>query len=121
MPPSPSLAARCGGFIDGSPTPSHLCSEASSALLAAGFTRLSEELPWRGDLRPGGGYFYTREGSTLVAFWVGTGFVAGNGFTVVGAHTDSPVLKLKPASKKSAHGYLQLNVEERGPPSLPLS
>lgn len=49
-----------------------------------------------------------------MAFTVGADFIAGGGFNIVGAHTDSPVLKLKPCSKKSAHGYLMVNVETYG-------
>ena len=88
-------------------------------------------LPMRrtgGALKPGGKYFFWRNHSTLVAFTIGGKYTAGNGFKVraastaaagarptrththnqvIGAHTDSPVLKLKPISKKSAHGYLQ--------------
>jgi hypothetical protein len=81
-----------------------------------------------GALKPGGKYFFWRNHSTLVAFTIGGKYTAGNGFKVraastaaagarptrththnqvIGAHTDSPVLKLKPISKKSAHGYLQ--------------
>ena len=100
-------------FIDASPTPFHMCAEASKMLLAAGFVELSETDEWRPLLKPGGRYFFVRGGS-LVAFFVGGGFVAGNGFNIVGAHTDSPVLKLKPCSKKSAHGCIQINVETYG-------
>jgi aspartyl aminopeptidase len=75
--------------------------------------QLKEEDSWmeKGTLRKGGRYFFTRAASTLVAFAVGGAFEPGNGFKVVGAHTDSPVLKIKPVSKKSASGYQQLGVE----------
>ena len=46
-----------------------------------------------------------------MAFSVGAGFVAGGGFSIIGAHTDSPVLKLKPCSQRSAKGYQQIDVE----------
>ena len=61
----------------------------------------------------GGKYFYTRNQSTLVAFTVGGAYKPGGGFKIVGAHTDSPVLKVKPVSKKvdKASGCLQLGVE----------
>ena len=96
-----------------SPTPYHLCEFASKRLLAAGFTALKEEDAWaqKGALRQGGRYFFTRAASTIVAFCVGGAFEPGNGFKIIGAHTDSPVLKLKPVSKKSASGYQQLGVE----------
>lgn len=109
-----SLAASCAKFIDAAPTPFHLCAEASKLLLAAGFVELQEKDAWAPLLKAGSNYFYKRNGSTLVAFCVGPGFTAGNGFNIIGAHTDSPVLKLKPSSTKSAHGYLQLNVETYG-------
>ena len=108
------LALALAKFIDASPTPFHMCAESGALLTAAGFTELSETDAWSPVLKPGGSYFYVRNGSTLVAFTVGGAFKAGNGFTIVGAHTDSPVLKLKPSSKRSAHGYLQLNVETYG-------
>ena len=111
----PTLTAECADFIHSTPTPFHLCAVSAVRLKAAGFQELQEDDPtWIGEVSPGGKYFYTRNRSTLVAFTVGTDFVAGNGFNVVGAHTDSPVLKLKPSSKKTAHGYQQLNVEAYG-------
>ena len=109
-----SLAQATCKFIDECPTPFHLCAETGALLKAAGFTEIAEDGAWRPLLKPGGSYFYTRAGTTLVAFHVGAAFEAGNGINVVGGHTDSPVLKLKPSSKKSAHGYLQLNVETYG-------
>lgn len=63
---------------------------------------------------PGGKYFFTRNMSTLVAFAVGEKVTAGSGFTIVGAHTDSPCPKLKPISKLTKGGYLQLSVAGYG-------
>ena len=68
----------------------------------------------RRELLPGGKYFFTRNMSTLVAFAVGGKVVPGAGFTVVGAHTDSPCPKLKPISKLTKGGYLQLSVAGYG-------
>lgn len=103
-------------YIDRAPTPYHLCAESIKMFSAQGFKELKESEPWgkMGTLQPGGKYFYTRNMSTLVAFCVGGKFQAGGGFHVIGAHTDSPVLKLKPRSKKSGSGYLQVNVETYG-------
>jgi aspartyl aminopeptidase len=108
-----SLATEMMKFIDASPTPFHMCAEGATMLLAAGFVELAETDAWRPLLKPGGKYFYVR-GGCLVAFFVGAAFEAGNGFNIVGAHTDSPVLKLKPCSKKSASGCIQINVETYG-------
>ena len=108
-----ALAEACGAFIDATPTPFHLAYEAATQLEAAGFVEAKETAAWRPLLKPGGKYYYVRGGS-LVAFVVGPAYQAGNGFNIVGAHTDSPVLKLKPSSKKSAHGYLQVNAETYG-------
>ena len=56
-------------------------------------------------------YFFSRNGSALVAFKIGEEFVPGNGFVVLAAHSDSPCLKLKPVSKFSGpRGYNQLDV-----------
>ena len=63
--------------------------EASRRLEAAGFEKLSEQQAWQ--LQPGKRYYFTRSLTTLVAFAVGASYAAGNGFHMVGAHTDRQV------------------------------
>jgi len=109
-----AFATRFASFVDKSPTPYHVCREISERLVPAGFVRLSESQPWADTVRQGGKYFYTRNSSTLVAFVVGGKFKAGSPFKIVGAHTDSPALKLKPISKRDAKGYVQVGLETYG-------
>ena len=52
--------------------------------------------------------------STLVAFAVGGQYRPGGGVLIVGAHTDSPCLKLKPRTEKSREGYHQIAVQTYG-------
>jgi len=107
------LAKDFKNYVDLTPTPFHLCTESIKLLAAQGFKELKESEPWckGGLIKPGGRYYYTRNLSTLVAFVVGEKFEAGGGFHVIGAHTDTPVLKLKPCTKKSSAGFVQTAVQ----------
>jgi aspartyl aminopeptidase len=68
-----------------------------------------------------GKYYYTKNKSTLVAFTVGGKFNLSegdrstdkSGCVIIGGHTDSPNLRVKPRSKRggSAGGVIQLGVE----------
>jgi aspartyl aminopeptidase len=99
-------------FIDASPTPFHAVLEAGHRLSAAGFRELQAEEIW--DLSPGDARFLVRGGSSLLAFVVGRATPAVGGFRWIGAHTDSPNLRLKPRPDATAHGYRQLAVEPYG-------
>ena len=79
-------------FIDAAWTPFHAVEEAARRLAAAGFVHIAEKDAW--DLRPGGKYYFTRNMSTIVAFAVGERYAPGNPFYMIGAHTDSPCLKV---------------------------
>jgi len=99
-------------FIDRSPTPYHAVSEARARLEAAGSTRLDEQDAWV--LSPGARHHVVRAGGSLIAFEVGSAPAAEAGFRLVGAHTDSPNLRLKPSPEVAAEGYRQLGVEPYG-------
>ncbi|KAJ1914602.1 hypothetical protein H4219_004711 [Mycoemilia scoparia] len=101
-------------FINSSPSPFHAVDTVRTALHNSSFTKLSERENWDGKIRPNGRYYFTRNGSSIVAFTVGGKFKPGNGVHIVAAHTDSPCLKLKPISKKTAQGYLQVGVQTYG-------
>jgi aspartyl aminopeptidase len=99
-------------FIDRSPTPYHAVAEASARLRAAGFSELLEGELW--ELSPGDARYVVRGGGSLFAFVVGERGPAEAGFHLVGAHTDSPNLRVKPLPDVVKEGYRQLAVEPYG-------
>jgi aspartyl aminopeptidase len=103
-------------FIDRSPSPWHAVESLECRLAAAGYTPLDEAAAW--SLAPGARHYVVRGGSSLVAFRVGSGSPAEHGFRIVGAHTDSPGLRLKPNAPHPADGMLRLGVEVYGGPIL---
>lgn len=99
-------------FLDASPTPFHAVEEMRLRLNDAGFSALDERGEWQ--LEQGKGYYVIRNGSTIVAFRCGKTPVHECGWRMVGAHTDSPNLKVKPSPELHRHGYFQLGVEVYG-------
>jgi aspartyl aminopeptidase len=99
-------------FIDASPTPYHAVAEAVRRLEAGGWRALEESEVW--ELSPGDRRYVTRNDGSLIAFEAGAVSPADGGFRLVGAHTDSPNLRLKPRADVDAHGYRQLAVEPYG-------
>ena len=99
-------------FLADSPTPFHATKELSSRLEKEGFVKLNEADAW--ELKKGSKYYLTRNDSSLVAFIYGSEDISTNGISMVGAHTDSPALKLKPNAIIHKKGYIQLGVEVYG-------
>ncbi|MDE0309753.1 MAG: M18 family aminopeptidase [Acidiferrobacterales bacterium] len=103
-------------FIHRSPSPYHASSSLADLLESAGFIRLSEQDKW--SLESGGKYYVTRNDTSLIAFRCGRNPADSAGIRAIGAHLDSPCLKLAPDPVLKRHGYRQLNVEVYGSPLL---
>jgi aspartyl aminopeptidase len=103
-------------FLNACPTPFHAVAEARRRLLAAGFSRLDEGAAWK--VAAGGCCFVERGGGSIVAFRLGAKSAAEAGFRIVGAHTDSPGLRLKPRAARAREGFVALDVEVYGAPIL---
>lgn len=99
-------------FLSRSPTPFHACDTMAETLAANGFIELEEKDEWQ--LEPGRAYYVVRNGGSLIAFRVGRDPVADSGWHMVGAHTDSPCLRVKPEPVLHRQGYFQLAVEVYG-------
>ena len=99
-------------FIDASPSPWHVAATMAQRLESHGFESLREEEGWL--LENGGRYYVMRGGSSLIAFVVGTQTPDWTGFRIIGAHTDSPGLRLKPRAPHAAEGMSRLGVEVYG-------
>lgn len=99
-------------FLQSSPTPFHATDSMRQALLEKGFVELFEQDNW--SIEAGGKYFVTRNESSLIAFTTPQLDVSQTGWRMIGAHTDSPCLKLKPNAHVKRHGYHQLGVEVYG-------
>jgi aspartyl aminopeptidase len=92
----------------------HAVASAAALFDEAGFTKIKEREDWTSTVKPGGKYYLTRNGSSIVAFAVGAKWRPGNPIGMIGAHTDSPCLRIKPVSKKSNVGFVQVGVETYG-------
>lgn len=100
-------------FIESSPTPWHAVRSLARTLDATGFAPLDEAADWSG-LAARGKRWYVRRGGSLIAFQLGNRPLVGDGIRMIGAHTDSPCLRVKPNPDLYRHGYLQAGVEVYG-------
>lgn len=99
-------------FLQNSPTPFHAVFEMSRMLEKAGFEKLDEGKMWAA--HPRRKYYVTRNESALIAFKMGNKNPEESGWKMLGTHTDSPCLKLKPNPIKKFKNYIQAAVEVYG-------
>ena len=104
-------------YLNDSPTAYHAVENAVEILKKNNFQELKETDEW--SLQKGGKYFLTKNQSGILAFTVGDGDPASEGFRIIGAHTDSPNFKIKPGPcTVTPDGYVKVNVEVYGGPIL---
>ncbi len=119
MSPTPtarSFAQDLAAFVTASPSSYHAADEAARRLREAGFSPLDEREAWAPeDVR--GDRFVVRDGS-IIAWSTPSSADADTPWRIVGAHTDSPALKLKPHPRLGAEGLAQAGVEVYGGPLL---
>ncbi len=111
MEQAKTLARELLGFLDRSPSCYHVIDNFCEMLDKAGYTALKEQDKW--DIQPGGNYYVTRNGSSLISFRVPETLTGG--FLMAAAHSDSPTFKIKenPEHPNLGH-YIQLNTEKYG-------
>jgi len=105
----PPVTSDLLAFLRASPTPFHAVAEGQRRLAAAGFTPLDETARW--DRLASGAYYVTTSGTNLIAFVLPE---ERTQFRIIGAHTDSPNLRLKPTPEYTTEGYAQLGIEVYG-------
>ncbi len=99
-------------FISQSPTPYHAVGQLSERLAKAGYQALNQEKDWNVG-SSAQQFYFTHNNSSLIA--VSLNAPIEQGFRLIGAHTDSPCLKVKPnAVKVGSEGMIQLGVEVYG-------
>lgn len=97
-------------FLHEAVTPFHAVDAMTRRLEAAGFARHDRAKPV---MSHPGGVFCARAGS-IIAVKPGSQPLAESSLRMVGAHTDSPCLMVKPQPEIRSHGYLRLGVEVYG-------
>jgi aspartyl aminopeptidase len=108
--PEREVALDLGRFVSASPSPFHAVAEVVRRLDGSGFHVVDETDPW--PVAPGR-YAMVRGGS-VVAWASDGGRSPSAGFRIVGAHTDSPNLRIRPRPDSGAVGFRQLGVETYG-------
>jgi aspartyl aminopeptidase len=101
-------------FLAASPSPYHAVANTAERLEKAGFRQVAETDAWDGT----SGGKYVLRGGAIVAWYVPEGADPHTPFRILGAHTDSPNLRVKPRPDSGAHGWRQIAVEIYGGPLL---
>jgi aspartyl aminopeptidase len=104
-----SLRSLCE-FLDSSPSPYHAAASATQALVANGFTELNERSAWS----TSAGKRFVVRGGAVIAWSAPDSDPVQHGLHIVGAHTDSPNLRVKPRPDVSSAGWRQVGVEVYG-------
>lgn len=110
MTDSRDVALGLGRFIDASPSPYHACATAAARLEGAGFQRVDERTSWESLPERA----YMQRGGSLMAWALPGDADPAEGFRLVGAHTDSPNLRVKPRPDTGGAGFRQVGVEVYG-------
>jgi aspartyl aminopeptidase len=112
--PSRALSQQFIDFVTQTGSPYHSVAACKRLLTGRGFKQLHERAEsW--NIEHGGKYFITRNHSEIFAFAVGSDFAASTGgLVMVGAHSDSPCLRLRPKSNQKSEGHLRLGVATYG-------
>lgn len=97
-------------FLAASPSPYHAVANAAERLEKAGFRQVAEVDEWDG----GTGGKYVLRGGAIIAWYVPEGASASTSYRIVGAHTDSPNLRVKPIPDTGSRGWRQIAVEIYG-------
>ncbi|MFC7456938.1 M18 family aminopeptidase [Brachybacterium sp. GCM10030267] len=114
--PARAAALDLGEFVTASPSSYHAAAESARRLEAGGFTRLEETAAWSAEDVIGDRYVI-RDGS-IIAWSAADGTDVDTPWRIVGSHTDSPALKLKPDPQLGAERLAQAGVEVYGGPLL---
>lgn len=109
MTPAAPTIDGLRAFLDASPSPYHAVATAADALSGAGFRELDPLAAW-----PATAAGFVRRGGALVAWNAAGGLGPVSGFRIVGAHTDSPGLRVKPNADVGGFNFRQLAVEVYG-------
>ena len=109
-----TLAEDLTAFADRGVSPFHAVAEMARRLEAAGFSAVDERDRW--EVAAGDRRYVTRDDGSIVAFVVGAQPASDSGFRLVGAHTDSPVFKVRPQPDVVRGGHRLLGVEPYGSP-----
>ena len=98
-------------FIAASPSSFHAVDNVRRQLEEQGYEALLESQVW--DVKPGGHYYVTRGGSSIIAFRVPEG--TWQGFLLTASHSDSPTFQVKKNGELTGpENYLRLNTERYG-------
>ncbi|MFI2350513.1 M18 family aminopeptidase [Streptomyces sp. NPDC019443] len=97
-------------FLAAGPSPYHAVAAAAERLEKAGFRQVLETDAWEGTA----GGKYVLRGGAIIAWYVPEGAGAHTPFRIVGAHTDSPNLRVKPMPDTGSYGWRQIAVEVYG-------
>lgn len=99
-------------FIDESPTAYHSVENASKILEKEGFKYIPESKKYQ--LKKGGKYYTTRNGTSLIAFKIGENNTSDYSFNITASHGDSPTFKVKPNNNIDIGKYQKVSVEAYG-------